>query len=313
MKIKKIIISVFVIVALSILFSISCFAWEEVPITPTGSYDFTYGFYFTLKDNSSVIVASAYGNDKDSSNYLVLIDTTVFNIHDLEFVENYCVYHPLTLNIPSEDFAKEVIVTYQMASSDVMADTVSSIYNSGYDFGYSKGKADGVSEYKESEEYSNAINEAVSEALENAGSITEEDLQIKYEEGYAQGEIDGVTEYKQSEEYTIAINNSYSNGYTTGVSDYKKSDGYATALSTQYSIGKTAGVSEYKASVEFMKTLKAEYNEGYDNGVADTQGQAVKNEVTKLLSIFIGVLGFGIILMAVLGVASKFKKKAKRR
>ncbi|MBQ2809673.1 MAG: hypothetical protein IJF11_02140 [Clostridia bacterium] len=139
-------------------------------------------------------------------------------------------------------------------------------------------------------------------------------METKYNEGYAQGETDGVTEYKESEEYTSALNNKYSTGYAEGIESFKASTAYTDALDLQYSNGKVAGVTEFKNSIAFANALKAEYEEGYDAGVLDTQGVNTKNETTKLISILIGVAGFGILFMAVLSAVGAFKKRrAKRR
>lgn len=134
----------------------------------------------------------------------------------------------------------------------------------------------------------------------NYSEFTSDSLDAKYNEGVEAGKAEGKTE-------------GYTEGFAEGMESFKESEAYANALQVQYATGKTDGVTEFKKSVAFKNTLKGEYDNGYDAGVADTEGQAVKNEFTKVLSIFIGVMGFGIILMAVLGVASKFKKKAKRR
>ncbi|MBQ8738159.1 MAG: hypothetical protein IJZ04_01545 [Clostridia bacterium] len=138
--------------------------------------------------------------------------------------------------------------------------------------------------------------------------------QEEYEAELNAEKLAGAEEYKSSEEYINALNNKYSTGYTEGVEAFKASDAYADALDLQFTNGKTAGVNDFKASVEFKNTLKAQYNEGYDNGVTDTQGENTKNETTKLISILIGVAGFGILFMAVLSAVGVFKKKrAKRR
>ncbi len=143
----------------------------------------------------------------------------------------------------------------------------------------------------------------------NSSMLTDEDLQDKYDEG----KVDGVEEFKSSEEYTNILNNKYSTGYTEGIESFKASTAYTDALDLEYSNGKVAGVNDFKASVEFKNTLKAQYNEGYDNGVSDTQGVNAKNETTKLISILIGVLGFGILFMAVLSGVGAFKKKRVNR
>ena len=151
---------------------------------------------------------------------------------------------------------------------------------------YNEGKLAGVEEYKSSDEYINSINSAISS---------------------------GVEEYKSSDEYTTALNNKYSAGYTEGIEAFKVSKAYTDALDLQYSNGKVAGVTEFKNSVSFANTLKAEYEEGYDAGVLDTQGVNTKNETTKLISILIGVIGFGILFTAVLSAVGAFKKKAAKR
>ncbi len=138
---------------------------------------------------------------------------------------------------------------------------------------------------------------------------TEDDLQAKYDEG----KVAGATEYKSSEEYATALNNKYSAGYTEGIESFKSSNAYTDALDLQYSNGKTAGVTEYKASTEYANALEAEYNEGYDNGVADTEGENTKNTITRLVSILIGVLGFGILFLGVLSAVGTFKMKRKHR
>lgn len=130
--------------------------------------------------------------------------------------------------------------------------------------------------------------------------FTQSDLDAKYNEGVEAGKAEGKTE-------------GYTEGFAEGIESFKESEAYANALQVQYATGKTDGVTEFKKSVAFKNTLKGEYDNGYDAGVADTEGQVVKNEFTKVLSIFIGVMGFGIILMSVLGVTSKFKKKVKHR
>lgn len=133
-------------------------------------------------------------------------------------------------------------------------------------------------------------------------------------EKYNQGKVEGVEEFKSSEEYTNVLNNRYSTGYAEGIEAFKVSKAYTDALDLQYSNGKVAGVTEFKNSVLFANTLKAEYEEGYDAGVLDTQGVNTKNETTKLISILIGVIGFGILFTAVLSAVGAFKKKrAKRR
>ena len=142
----------------------------------------------------------------------------------------------------------------------------------------------------------------------NYDEITQEDLQDKYDEG----KVEGVEEFKSSEEYTNVLNNRYSTGYAEGIEAFKVSKAYTDALEVQYSTGKTDGVTEFKKSVAFANSLKAEYDEGYNAGVTDTEGQVVKNEFTKVISVFIGVMAFGIILMSVLGVTSKLKKKKHR-
>ena len=135
------------------------------------------------------------------------------------------------------------------------------------------------------------------------------------EKKYSQSDIDNeVDKYKSSEEYALILNNKYLTGYTEGMESFKSSDAYTNALDLQYSNGKTAGVTEYKSSTEYANALKAEYDEGYDNGVTDTRGENTKNDTTKLISILIGVLGFGILCMGVFSAVSTFKKKrAKRR
>ena len=143
------------------------------------------------------------------------------------------------------------------------------------------------------------IDDLFLEAL-NYSEFTSDSLDAKYNEGVEAGRAEGKTE-------------GYTEGFAEGMESFKESEAYANALQVQYATGKTDGVTEFKKSVAFKNTLKGEYDNGYDAGVADTEGQAVKNEFTKVLSIFIGVMGFGIILMSVFGVASKFKKKSKRR
>lgn len=147
--------------------------------------------------------------------------------------------------------------------------------------------------------YISAFEDLFLEAL-NYSEFTSDSLDAKYNEGVEAGKAEGKTE-------------GYTEGFAEGMESFKESEAYANALQVQYATGKTDGVTEFKKSVAFKNTLKGEYDNGYDAGVADTEGQVVKNEFTKVLSIFIGVMGFGIILMSVLGIASKFKKKAKRR
>lgn len=138
-KYRKRLLTVLTVFVLLFVLAIPCFAWEQVPITPTGAYQFTYGFYFTLNDNPSVIVACAYGNDTNVENYLVLLDTEYVDLIDYEFIQRECTYYPLTLNIPSEQFAQDVIIIYQMSSSETINDSIQSIYNTAYDSGYNSG------------------------------------------------------------------------------------------------------------------------------------------------------------------------------
>lgn len=138
-KYRKRLLTVLTVFVLLFVLAIPCFAWEQVPITPTGAYQFTYGFYFTLNDNPSVIVACAYGNDTNVENYLVLLDTEYVDLIDYEFIQRECTYYPLTLNIPSVQFAQDVIIIYQMSSSETINDSIQSIYNTAYDKGYNDG------------------------------------------------------------------------------------------------------------------------------------------------------------------------------
>lgn len=203
------------------------------------------------------------------------------------------------------EFWDSVITEYNVVNSNGFIDLINEFCELGY--------VDGTTSEWNYEAFTN------SEGLYNAylkwkNQITEEDLETKYNEGYAQGETDGVTEYKESEEYTSALNNKYSTGYAEGIESFKASTAYTDALDLQYSNGKVAGVTEFKNSIAFANALKAEYEEGYDAGVLDTQGVNTKNETTKLISILIGVAGFGILFMAVLSAVGAFKKRrAKRR
>ena len=156
----------------------------------------------------------------------------------------------------------------------------------------------------------NMWSENVFDFFYNYDPLTQEE----YEADIEASKLAGVEEFKASEEYTNILNNNYSTGYTEGIEAFKVSKAYTDALDLQYSNGKVAGVTEFKNSVSFANTLKAEYDEGYDAGVLDTQGVNTKNETTKLISILIGVIGFGILFTTVLSAVGAFKKKrAKRR
>lgn len=175
------------IIAIAIMLfalAIPCLAWDAPPITPTGSYSFTYGFYYTLNSDSGKVVACAYGNDLNVNNYLVLLDTEIVDVLDNDFIVSNCTYHPLTLNIPSQEFANSVIINYQTNSLNSFTPSLDRLYSDAYNEGYEVGELAGYNwgyDIGEENGYNEGVRVSYDVGYDNG-----------YSDGYRQGETNGL-------------------------------------------------------------------------------------------------------------------------